>query len=105
MKTVGFFGVSQPSEDTKLAMPCTSHCPSSAWQFRGPPESPWRQDEGQDGLGCSNPLIVAQCRKALTLQPACSAPPAQIIVVRMARLPHQSGCVHCSWSTTGIRAS
>lgn len=41
VKTVGFLGVSQPSDETKLAMPCTSHCPSAPWQFRGPPESPW----------------------------------------------------------------
>lgn len=42
VKTVGFFRALQPSAETKLAIPWTSHRPFSAWQFRGPPESPWK---------------------------------------------------------------
>lgn len=47
-------------------------------------------------MGCPGFPSTEQPRAALTLQPAFSAPPAQIMVVRMARLPHQSGCVQCS---------
>lgn len=96
MKTVGFLGALQPSPETKLAMPCTSQCPSAAWQFRGPPESPW--GTGWGGCQCQGGSQRAppQPGVALTLQPAFSAPPAQIMVRRMARMPHQSGWVQRS---------
>lgn len=46
VKTVGFFTSLQVREETKLVTPWTNHLPSWPKQFRGPPESPWRQDKG-----------------------------------------------------------
>lgn len=43
VKTVGFFTSLQVREETKLVTPWTNHLPSWPKQFRGPPESPWRQ--------------------------------------------------------------
>lgn len=45
VKTVGFFTSLQVWEETKLVTPWTNHLPSWPKQFRGPPESPWRQEK------------------------------------------------------------
>ena len=42
MKTVGFWRTLQPVPEPKLTAPWTSQDPSGFWQFRGPPESPYR---------------------------------------------------------------
>lgn len=47
VKTVGFWGVLHPRPSTKLVTPCTYHWPSLPWQFRGPPESPWKRMDGR----------------------------------------------------------
>lgn len=92
--------------EPKLTTPCTSQEPSEFWQFRGPPESPWRIRERNVHEAATQALrtFVKYKEKWLTLQLASwPSPPAQTMLL-VTRLPHQSYLLQVSWPTTGRRA-
>lgn len=94
VKTVGFFTSLQVREETKLVTPWTNHLPSWPIQFRGPPESPWRQKKDKVPLSSQVATTFFALPHTHCIQIQCLLPHKSWWSWR--RSPtNRFGCTHC----------
>lgn len=88
-----------PRLDTKLAMPCTSHLPSAAWQLRGPPESPcgWmRPPRGQMPPALPPPRLLSWATSRGGGHTAIAEGAAEMVACRAQSPSFDASHSHCS---------